>query len=89
VSGWKIIDLTKTQKATTFIELCCARIECIKVKADALPRADLHLGIRQQPASEAPTPKTLLDPKMTNITPSSMGDAVESADERVAVISEN
>ena len=41
------------------------------------------------PASDAPIPKTLLDPEMTDIPPSPMGDAVESADERVAVISEN
>ena len=89
VSGWKIIDLTKTQKATMLIELCCSRIEGIKVKADALPLPGLHLGMRQQPVSDAPTPKTLLDPKMTDIAPSPMGDAVESTDERVAVISEN
>ena len=89
MSGWKIIDLTKTQKATMLIELSCARIECIKVEAYALSRAGLQLGMRQQPASDAPTPKTLLDPKMTDIAPSPMGATVESAYERVAVISEN
>jgi hypothetical protein len=89
VPGRKIIDLTKTQKATTLIKLCCARIECIKVEADALPRAGLHLGMRQQLATDAPTPKTLIDPKMTDIAPSPMGDTVEAANERVAVISEN
>jgi hypothetical protein len=89
VSGWKIIDLAKTQKATMLIELCCARIECIKVEADALSRAGFHLGMRQQPASDTPLAPALLNPKLTDVAPSPMGATVESAYERVAVISEN
>ena len=71
------------------IELCCARIECIKVEADALSRAGFHLGMRQQPASDTPLAPALPDPKMTDVAPSPMGATVESAYERVAVISEN
>lgn len=89
MSGWKIIDLTKTHKATMLIELCRARIECIKVEADALSPAGLHLGMRQQPTSDTPPAPALLNPKMTNVAPSPMGAAIESADERIAVISEN
>jgi hypothetical protein len=89
MSGWKIVDLTKTQKATMLIELCCARIECIKVEADALSRAGFHLGMRQQPASDTPLAPALLNPKLTDVAPSPMGATVESAYERVAVISEN
>ena len=71
------------------IELCRARIECIKVEADALSPAGFHLGIRQQPTSDTPPAPALLNPKMTNVAPSPMGAAIKSADERIAVISEN
>ncbi len=89
VSGWKIIDLAKTQKTAMLIELCRSRIECIEIEADALPRAGFHLGMRQQLASGAPSPPALCDPKMPDIEPAPMGDPGKSASERVAVISMN
>lgn len=89
MSGRKIIDLAKAQKTATFIEVCRPWIESIEVEADALPRAGFHLGVRQQLASDTLTPPVLLDPEMTDVAPSPMGEAVKSADEHVAVISEN
>ncbi|TPV99962.1 MAG: hypothetical protein USCAAHI_00586 [Beijerinckiaceae bacterium] len=50
------------------------------------------LAARHAPAAgvrRPDSPKTLLDPEMTDIAPSPMSGAVESADERVTVISEN
>ena len=71
------------------IELSHARIECIKVETEALPRASFHLGMRQQPASDTLLAPARLDPKMTDVAPSPMGDAVEPTDECISVISEN
>ena len=85
----KFIDLTKTQEATVFIKLGGARIECIKVEADTLPRSGFLLGLLQQPAADAPPAPVSFDPEMTDVTPLPMGDTIETADERVIVINEN
>ena len=81
MSRRKTDDLARARKSDIFIERGGLRIECVDIDADAAAVFGQPLGLRHQPAPPAAPTFRRINPKMTNVKPAPVADAVQPGDE--------